>query len=157
MAPLAGRPEATSPDEYAHLGTLHWRYAQAAADDPERQRLRDQLINGYLRVAGNIARRFTGRGEPLEDLVQVAIIGLIHAVDRFEPARGADFLSFAVPTITGEIRSYFRDHSSSTRIPRRLQAVHIAIRRTLAELPSNSGGRRDPARSLTGWACQSRK
>ena len=130
-------PDATN--EYAHLGTLHWRYAQAAADDPERQRLREQLISGYLRVAENIARRFAGRGEPLEDLVQVAIIGLIHAVDRFEPARGSDFLSFAVPTITGEIRSYFRDHGSSTRIPRRLQAVHIAIRRTLAGLSQQLG------------------
>lgn len=138
-------PDATRSDEYGHLVTLHWRYAQAAAEDPERQRLREQLISGYLRVAENIARRFAGRGEPLEDLVQVATVGLIHAVDRFEPARGSDFLSFAVPTITGEIRSYFRDHSSSIRIPRRLQAVHTAIRRTLAELSQQLGRAPGPA------------
>ena len=132
-------PDATRSDGYGHLLPLHRRYAQAAAGDPDRQRLRGQLISGYLRVAGNIARRFAGRGEPLEDLVQVATVGLIHAVDRFEPARGSDFLSFAVPTITGEIRSYLRDHSSSARIPRRLQSLHTAIRRTLAELSQQLG------------------
>lgn len=135
----AAPPDATRSDKYACLVTLHWRYARAAADDPDRQRMRGQLISGYLRVAENIARRFAGRGEPLEDLVQVATVGLIRAVDRFEPARGSDFLSFAVPTITGEIRSYFRDHSSPARIPRRLQAVHMAIRRTLAELSQQLG------------------
>jgi RNA polymerase sigma-B factor len=132
-------PDGTRSDEYAHLVALHRRYAQSAPDDPEHQRLRGQLISGYLRVAENIARRFAGRGEPLDDLVQVATVGLINAVDRYEPARGSDFLSFAVPTITGEIRSYFRDHSCSTRVPRRLQAVHLAIRRTLAELSQQLG------------------
>jgi RNA polymerase sigma-B factor len=126
-------------DEYACLGALHWRYAQSAADDPQRQRLRDQLISGYLRVAERIARRFAGRGEPLDDLIQVATVGLIHAVDRFDPARGSDFLSYAVPRITGEIQSYFRDLSSSTRISRRLQTLHIAIRRTLPELSQQLG------------------
>lgn len=142
-APMDGAttvlPETARHDEYAHLVPLHRRYAQCDPGDPQRQRLRGQLISGYLRVADNIARRFAGRGEPLDDLVQVAIVGLINAVDRFEPARGCDFLSFAVPTITGEIRSYFRDHSSPTRIPRRLQNLHIAIRRALAELSQQLG------------------
>jgi RNA polymerase sigma-B factor len=126
-------------DDYARLGALHWRYAQSAADDPQWQRLRDELISGYLRVAERIARRFAGRGEPLDDLIQVATVGLIHAVDRFDPARGSDFLSYAVPRITGEIQSYFRDLSSSTRISRRLQTLHIAIRRTLPELSQQLG------------------
>jgi RNA polymerase sigma-B factor len=132
-------PEETRFNKYAHLVALHWRYAQSAPDDPEHSQLRGQLISGYLRVAEHIARRFAGRGEPLDDLVQVATVGLINAVDRYEPARGSDFLSFAVPTITGEIRSYFRDHSCSTRVPRRLQAVHLAIRRTVAELSQQLG------------------
>jgi RNA polymerase sigma-B factor len=76
----------TEHGEYAHLVPLHHRYAQLAPGDPGRERVREQLINGYLPVAEHIARRFIGRGEPLEDLVQVATVGLINAVDRFDPA-----------------------------------------------------------------------
>jgi RNA polymerase sigma-B factor len=129
----------TEHGEYAHLVPLQHRYAELAPDDPERQRLRDQLISGYLPVAEHIARRFAGRGEPLDDLVQVATVGLINAVDRFEPGRGSDFFSFAVPTITGEVRRYFRDHGWSTRVPRRLKDLHILIRGTLAELSQQLG------------------
>lgn len=129
----------TEQGEYAHLVSLQRRYAELAPDDPQRQRLREQLISGYMPVAEHIARRFAGRGEPLEDLVQIATVGLINAVDRFEPARGSDFFSFAVPTITGEVRRYFRDHGWSTRVPRRLKDLHIAIRGTLAELSQQLG------------------
>jgi RNA polymerase sigma-B factor len=114
--------------EDAHLVRLHQRYADLAGEDPERQQLRDQLITGYLSLAEHLARRFANRGEPLEDLVQVATVGLIHAVDRFEPARGGSFLSFAIPTITGEIRRYFRDHGWSARVPRRLKDLHVTLR-----------------------------
>jgi RNA polymerase sigma-B factor len=129
----------TEHGEYAHLVPLQRRYAELAPDDPERSRLREQLINGYLPVAEHIARRFAGRGEPLDDLMQVATVGLINAVDRFEPDRGSDFFSFAVPTITGEVRRYFRDHGWATRVPRRLKDLHIAIRSTLADLSQQLG------------------
>ena len=125
--------------EYAHLVGLHRRYAELAAEDPERQQLREQLISGYLPVAKHIARRFVSRGEPLEDLAQVAAVGLINAVDRFEPARGSDFFSFAIPTITGELRRHSRDHSWSTRVPRRLKDLHVAIRNTQTELSQRLG------------------
>jgi RNA polymerase sigma-B factor len=121
-------------DEYAAMALLQRRYAELASDDPERQRLRDAVIRGYLPVAAHIARRFAGRGEPLEDLIQVATVGLVNAVDRFEPARGLHFLSFAVPTITGELRRYFRDHAWSTRVPRRLKDLSLAIRGARVEL-----------------------
>jgi RNA polymerase sigma-B factor len=127
------------PGEYAHLVAVQRRYATLAADDPEHQQLREQLISGYLPLAERLARRFAGRGESLEDLVQVASVGLIHAVDRFEPERGADFLSFAVPTITGELRRYFRDHGWSMRVPRRLKELHLAIRDTQAQLTQQLG------------------
>jgi RNA polymerase sigma-B factor len=126
-------------DEYAHLIPLHQRYAGLTTDDPARPELREQLISGYLPMAHHIARRFAGRGEPLDDLVQVATVGLINAVDRFEPARGSDFISFAVPTITGEVRRYFRDHGWSTRVPRRLKDLNIAIRGVLPELSQQLG------------------
>jgi len=126
-------------DEYAHLIPLQRRYSELAPDDPDRRRWRDQLISGYLPVAEHIARRFAGRGEPLDDLVQVATVGLINAVDRFQPSRGSNFLSFAVPTITGEVRRYFRDHGWSTRVPRRLKDLNLAIRAALAELSQQLG------------------
>ncbi|MBV9057585.1 MAG: SigB/SigF/SigG family RNA polymerase sigma factor [Pseudonocardiales bacterium] len=129
----------TEQGEYAHLVPLQRRYAELDPNDPERPGLREQLINGYLPVAEHIARRFAGRGEPLDDLMQVATVGLINAVDRFEPGRGSDFFSFAVPTITGEVRRYFRDHGWSTRVPRRLKDLHIAIRSALAELSQQLG------------------
>lgn len=105
----------TEHGEYSHLMALQHRYARLAAEDPQRHRVRAELISGYRPVAEHLARRFAGRGEPLEDLIQVATIGLINAVDRFEPDRGGSFFSFAIPTITGELRRYFRDHGWSTK------------------------------------------
>lgn len=97
------------------------------AEQQRRGRLRDELVTEYLPVAEHIARRFSGRGEAFDDLVQVARVGLINAVDRFEPERGSDFMSFAVPTIMGEVRRYFRDSSWSVRVPRRLKELHLQI------------------------------
>ena len=129
----------TEPGEYAYLAALQRRYAELATDDPQRPRLREALISGYLPVAEHLARRFAGRGEPLEDLIQVATIGLINAVDRFEPDRGANFFSFAIPTITGELRRYFRDHGWSTRVPRGLKDLHVAIRSSQTQLSQQLG------------------
>jgi RNA polymerase sigma-B factor len=135
--------------EYAHLVALHQRYAALAVEDPERPKLREQLITGYLPVAEHIARRFASRGEPLEDLIQIATVGLIHAVDRFAPARGVNFFSFAIPTITGELRRYFRDHGWSTRVPRRLKDLHVAIRSTQRELSQQLGRAPRPSEIAT--------
>jgi RNA polymerase sigma-B factor len=129
----------TPQDDYGHLVPLQRRYAELSADDPQRHRLRDQLVCGYLPVAEHLARRFAGRGEPLADLIQVATIGLINAIDRFDPARGSHFLSFAVPTITGEIRRYFRDLGWATRAPRRVKDLSLAIRNARAELSQQLG------------------
>ena len=70
---------------YEHLAPLLGEFATAAAGDPRRERLRERLVTGYLPLARNIARRYAERGEPLEDLIQVASMGLVHAVDRFDP------------------------------------------------------------------------
>lgn len=138
MSPSASSAR-TRDGDYAHLVPLQWRYAAMSVDDPARDRLREQLINGYLPMAEHIARRYAGRGEPLDDLVQVATVGLINAVDRFEPDRGFEFAAFAVPTITGEVRRYFRDLGWSMMVPRRLKDLHLAIRGTLAELSQQLG------------------
>ena len=125
--------------EYGHLSPLLERYAALAADDPGRDALRDELVTGFLPVAQHIARRFSGRGEPLDDLVQVATVGLINAVDRFSPERGSDFFSFAVPTISGEVRRHFRDLGWSMRVPRRLKDLHVSINSAVSNLSQDLG------------------
>ncbi|MDQ3580069.1 MAG: SigB/SigF/SigG family RNA polymerase sigma factor [Actinomycetota bacterium] len=112
---------------YDHLSPLFEKMAAAAEDSPERAELRDQLVTGYLPVAQHIAQRFSNRGEPHDDLLQVATVGLINAVDRFDPERGTDFLSFAIPTVMGEVRRHFRDTSWAVRVPRRLKELHLAV------------------------------
>ena len=81
-------------------------------------RLRNALVSDTRSLAEACARRFANRGEPLDDLEQVASIGLLHALDRFQPDHGRDFLAYAVPTIMGEVRRYFRDSAWSVKTPR---------------------------------------
>jgi RNA polymerase sigma-B factor len=124
----------SAENEYAHLAPLFTERARMAADDPRRDKLRAELITGYLPVARNIAHRFVHRGDIPDDLEQVATVGLIGAVDRFEPDRGVDFLSFAVPTITGEVRRHFRDRSRTIRIPRRITQQQASLYEAVNEL-----------------------
>jgi RNA polymerase sigma-B factor len=94
---------------------------------PGGRRARERLIERHLPLVRALARRFAGRGEQLDDLVQVGAVGLIKAVDRFDPARGCDLASFAVPTIVGEIRRYLRDRASPLRVPRGEQQRGLSI------------------------------
>ena len=86
-----------------------------------------------------LARKFAGRGEPLEDLVQVGFVGLLMAIERFDPDRGLEFSTFATPTIVGEIKRYFRDKSWTVRIPRRLQELNQRSRLTSERLQQDLG------------------
>lgn len=113
--------------EYDHLAPLFVELAELAEDDPRRATLRDKLVTEHLPLAEHIAQRFAGRGTPKEDLVQVATVGLIKAVDRFQPDRGSDFLSYAVPTVMGEVRRHFRDAVWSIRVPRKLKERYLAV------------------------------
>ncbi|MFC3689180.1 SigB/SigF/SigG family RNA polymerase sigma factor [Aquipuribacter hungaricus] len=103
------------------------RLAETPEGDPSRAALRDAVVTSHLPLVHHIARRFHGRGEPHDDVVQVGTIGLIKAVDRFEPGRGVPFAGYAVPTVTGEIRRYFRDRAGSVRLPRRVQEFQVAV------------------------------
>jgi RNA polymerase sigma-B factor len=96
-------------------------------DHPSRARLRERAIEAWLPLAQHLAHRYYGRGEPGDDLVQTATIGLIKAVDRFDPDRGIDFAGFAIPTVLGEIKRHFRDRTWSIRVPRRLQELRLRI------------------------------
>lgn len=125
--------------EYGHLVPLLESYAALDPEDPEREELRAELVTGFLPIAQHIARRFANRGEPLDDLTQVATVGLINAIDRFSPDRGSDFFSFAVPTISGEVRRHFRDLGWSVRVPRRLKDLHVSINGAVSELSQSLG------------------
>jgi RNA polymerase sigma-B factor len=100
---------------------------------------RDRLAERYLPLAHSLARRYARTSEPLEDLGQVACVGLVAAIDRFDPSRGTTFSTFAVPTILGELRRHFRDRTWSVRVPRDLREAAGVIEQTRAELESQLG------------------
>ncbi|GHH35814.1 RNA polymerase sigma factor SigF [Streptomyces candidus] len=108
---------------------------------PERDLLKQELVNAWLPMAERIAGRFRNRGEALEDLRQVAALGLVKAVDRYDPQHGAAFESFAVPTITGEIKRHFRDHMWTLHVPRRVQDLRNRVRSAHQELAQTMVGR----------------
>ena len=104
---------------------------------------RDALIMELMPLVRALARRYANRGEPLDDLIQVGTIGLIKAIDRFDPDRGTELASFATPTILGEIRRHFRDRTWMVHVPRGLQDAHSSVNRTIDEMTSRL--RRSPA------------
>ena len=95
---------------------------------------REQLIVSHLNLVRFLASKFKNRGEPLDDLIQVGTIGLIKAIDRFDPARGLEFTTFATPTIMGEIKRHFRDKGWSVRVPRRLQELSAKVNQVTDDL-----------------------
>ncbi|WP_432175707.1 RNA polymerase sigma factor SigF [Streptomyces sp. Tue6028] len=101
--------------------------------------LRNQLVRMHLPLVEHLARRFRNRGEPLDDLTQVATIGLIKSVDRFDPERGVEFSTYATPTVVGEIKRHFRDKGWAVRVPRRLQELRLALTTATAELSQLHG------------------
>ncbi len=101
--------------------------AALPADDPRREETRNRLVTLHRPLVEHLARRFRNRGEPYDDLVQVATIGLIKAIDRYDPDRGVEFSTYATPTIVGEIKRWFRDKGWAVRVPRRLQELRLAI------------------------------
>lgn len=112
---------------------------ESETDSRRRDELRDHAIEMCLPLADHVAARFTGRGEPFDDLVQVARIGLVNACDRYDPEYGAAFLSFAVPTVMGEVRRYFRDSSWSLRVGRRAKENAQAISGGIDDLIQSLG------------------
>lgn len=100
---------------------------------------RERLIMEHLPLVRGLARRYAERGEPLDDLVQVGTIGLIKAIDRFDPTRGYKLASFATPTILGEIRRHFRDRSWTVRVPRGIQEARAQIAHAVDDLSARNG------------------
>jgi RNA polymerase sigma-B factor len=111
-------------------------FAQARAGN---ERAREELVERYLPLARRLARRYQRSEEPLEDLMQVASLGLLKAVDRYDTSRDTAFSSFAVPTILGELRRHFRDRTWSVRVPRELQELALRVDKTASALSSEHG------------------
>ncbi|WP_203454401.1 SigB/SigF/SigG family RNA polymerase sigma factor [Jiangella aurantiaca] len=121
-------------------------YRRAAdARGAERRRLIDEVVVLHLGLAEAIARRYYRRGLDSDDVLQVANLGLVNAATRFDPARGKDFVSFAVPTISGEIKRHFRDHGWAVRPPRRVQELQAEVSVATAELAQEQGATPTPA------------
>jgi RNA polymerase sigma-B factor len=134
----AERAARTSHDR-AHARALFAELAALDDGDPQRQRVRDELVEMHLPLVEYLARRFRNRGEPLDDLVQVATIGLIKSVDRFDLERGVEFSTYATPTIVGEIKRHFRDKGWAIRVPRRLQELKLSLAKATGELSQRNG------------------
>ncbi|OHU50842.1 SigB/SigF/SigG family RNA polymerase sigma factor [Mycobacteroides chelonae] len=138
-APDAGRAEVRSrpngaTDDYSDVPDMFLALVGLSTDSSAYLRGREQIVTRCLPLADNVARHFDRRGEDLEDLVQVARLGLLNAVNRFDPEKGSSFLGFAVPTMMGEVRRYFRDHGWSMHVPRAIRDRHVQIARATAKL-----------------------
>lgn len=118
----------------AALRELFLRFAESR--DPA---VREELILSYSSLAAYLARKFSNRGEPLEDLTQVAHIGLLKAVDRFDPTRGIEFTTYATVTIVGEVKRHFRDKFWTVRVPRRLRELNNALMKSVESLSQRLG------------------
>ncbi|MFG1928689.1 RNA polymerase sigma factor SigF [Cryptosporangium sp. NPDC048952] len=130
------------PGRYAHYPLtepLFRRFALLPISHADRTVARHELISLHLPLADNLARKFAHRGQPTDDLIQVARVGLLKAIDRFDPTRNIPFLAFAIPTITGELRRHFRDTGWDVRVPRRLQELQRSITAAVNELSQRDG------------------
>jgi RNA polymerase sigma-B factor len=125
--------------EYQHFMPLFHQLAAPDLSEEERKRIRETLVTAHLPLAEHVALRYRNRNQPLEDLVQVARLGLFLAVDRFDPTRGSDFLAFAVPTISGEVRRYFRDMTWALGVPRRVKDLRATVLAAIARLAQELG------------------
>jgi RNA polymerase sigma-B factor len=120
------------------LRALHRLYRDST-DPAERERIREQLVDAYHDFVYFLARKFQNRGEPLDDIVQVGYLGLIKAIERFDPDLGYEFTTFATLTVAGEIKRHFRDKGTAIRFPRRLQELHQSVVRVNEQMKNELG------------------
>jgi len=129
--------------EYAQVAVMFEELAALPVGDARCDRLRTQIIETCLPLTRHIALRYRGRGQAHEDLVQAASVGLVSAVNRFDLAKGKDFLAFAIPTMMGEVRKHFRDRGWDVRVPRSLQENYLALNKARSSLAHDLG--REPS------------
>lgn len=125
--------------EIEHVNELFKKRAALPAGDPAAEQLREEIVTRCLGLARNIASRFRYRGEDPDDVMQVASLALVVAVDRFDSSRGNSFIGFAVPTIVGEIRHHLRDKRDLVRVPRQIHEIRARISQELPALAQSLG------------------
>jgi RNA polymerase sigma-B factor len=125
--------------ERTYARELFERLCALPPESAERLRIRGELVELHLPLVEYLARRFRNRGEWLDDLTQVATIGLIKSIDRFDLERGVEFSTYATPTIVGEIKRHFRDKGWAVRVPRRLQELKLALTKAIGDLAQRLG------------------
>jgi RNA polymerase sigma-B factor len=132
-------PVSPHAERRAETMRVFHRMCKLTPGDPERERLRAEVIEDHMAYARRIAARYGGHGEVVEDFVQVAYLGLVKAVDNFDPAHGTGFLGYATPMIMGEIKRYFRDATWDVHVPRRMQELSSALRKATEALTQELG------------------
>ncbi|OPF76736.1 RNA polymerase subunit sigma [Streptomyces antioxidans] len=142
--PASAPPRARRSHDDAPDTTADFERLATASDGPEREALVEELVAAWLPMAHRLAHRYRNRGENLEDLQQVAAMGLVKAVDRYDPRRGGAFEPYAIPTIVGELKRYFRDCSWDLHVPRRVQELRNKVRTTVQEMATTEGADRSP-------------
>ena len=126
--------ERSGPPDKAEMRELFRQLHESGSPD-----IRQELVEAHLGLVQYLARRFAGRGEALDDLIQVGTIGLLKAVDRFDPDRQVEFSTYATPTIVGELKRHFRDKGWAVRVPRRLQELTMQVSKTVSRLSQEMG------------------
>ena len=130
---------AQTDDSYDDVVAMFVALRKMPAESHEYGRQRERIVARCLPLADHVASHFARRGEGLDDLTQVARLGLMNAINRFDPDKGPSFIGFAVPTMMGEVRRYFRDYSWGMRVPRRLRELHVQISRATSDLAQTLG------------------
>ncbi|MGV9410719.1 SigB/SigF/SigG family RNA polymerase sigma factor [Nocardia sp. NPDC003693] len=132
--PADTRHDRSTNDSYDHLEPWLGKLAALDPQDPERARLREDIIAKAIPLGEHIARRYAGRGVEYEDLAQIAALGVVLAVDRFDPDHGSSFLGYAIPTVMGEVKRYFRDSTWAVRVPRRFKELQQQLGTAIPQL-----------------------
>ncbi|MGW0990027.1 SigB/SigF/SigG family RNA polymerase sigma factor [Streptomyces sp. NPDC002486] len=138
-APAAAQRSSRGADTRALTQVLFAQLKELQPGTPEHDRVRGALIEANLPLVRYAAARFRSRNEPMEDVVQVGTIGLINAIDRFDPDRGVQFPTFAMPTVVGEIKRYFRDNVRTVHVPRRLHELWVQVNSATEDLTTAFG------------------
>ena len=133
------RPNPRPDDSEQRFDRERTRQRLAEFAQTREPQLRDELVVAHLNLVRYLAMKFANRGEPLDDLIQVGTLGLIKAIDRFDPSRGVEFTTYATPTVIGEIKRYFRDKGWAVKVPRRLQELNLAVNRAVENLSVELG------------------